>query len=320
MELAQRFRDFALREARDNSALYHRLALDISTDPATLALIAGLPTDKQQPNLILAAARVNGAIAVPYSEFREQLRENWPAISATALTRRTQTNEAGRAATLLPVLARLPGPLSLIEVGASAGLCLYPDRFSYRYDGAALDPSDGPSPVVLTCETTGPVPIPDRLPRVVHRAGVDLNPLDAGDEDDQRWLSALVWPSQDERLTRLRAACAIAAADPATIATGDLNEQVTELVHEAPRDSTVVVFHSAGLTYLSPRARADFRATVQDLPCHWVSQEGTGVIASLVDRLPTRESEAARLVLALDDEPLAYAGPHGQSLDWFGPA
>ncbi|MFD3747214.1 DUF2332 domain-containing protein [Nocardia sp. NPDC058633] len=320
MEPAQRFRDFALREARDNSPLYHRRALDISTDPTVLALIGRLPTDKQQPNLILAAARVNGANAIPYREFSEQLRQNWPAISATVSTRRTQTNEAGRAATLLPALARLPGPLSLIEVGASAGLCLYPDRFSYRYNAAALDPPDGPSPVVLTCRTTGAVPIPDRLPRVVHRAGVDLHPLDAGDSADRQWLAALVWPGQDERLARLHAACAIAAADPPTILTGDLNDQVTELVQAAPRDSSVVVFHSAVLTYLSPQARADFRATVRNLPCHWISQEGTGVLPSLVDRTPAPASKAAQLVLALDDEPLAFAGPHGQSLDWFVPA
>ncbi len=118
----------------------------------------------------------------------------------------------------------------------------------------------------------------------------------------------------------MTAACEIAAADPPSIVTGDLNEQVTELVHAAPRDSTVVVFHSAVLTYLSPQARAEFRATVRGLPCHWVSQEGTGVLDSLADRLPRRASESARLVLALDDEPLAFAGPHGQSLDWFGPA
>ncbi|MGW5923733.1 DUF2332 domain-containing protein [Nocardia fluminea] len=320
MEPAQRFRDFALLEARGNSPLYHRRALDISADAEVLALIAALPTDKQQPNLILAAARVNGATAVPYNEFRDQLRENWSAISATALRRRTQTNEAGRTATLLPVLARLPGPLSLIEVGASAGLCLYPDRFSYRYDTAALDPDDGPSPVVLTCRTTGAVPIPDRLPLVVHRVGVDLNPLDAGDSEDRQWLSALVWPGQDDRLSRLRSACEIVAANPPTIVTGDLNERVSELVYAAPRQSTVVVFHSAVLSYLSPRARADFRTTVRNLPCHWVSQEGTGVLSSPADRLPPRESIAARLVLALDDEPLAFAGPHGQSLDWFGPA
>ncbi|WP_442945582.1 DUF2332 family protein [Nocardia sp. SSK8] len=53
MHPAQRFREFALREARGNSPLYHRRALDIATDPETLALIAALPPDKQQPNLIL---------------------------------------------------------------------------------------------------------------------------------------------------------------------------------------------------------------------------------------------------------------------------
>jgi hypothetical protein len=43
------------------------------------------------------------------------------------LSRSTQTNEPARCATLLPVLAQLPQPLALNEVGASAGLCLLPD-------------------------------------------------------------------------------------------------------------------------------------------------------------------------------------------------
>ncbi|MFD5177371.1 DUF2332 domain-containing protein [Nocardia sp. NPDC058379] len=320
MDLAQRFRDFAHREVNGNSPLYHRRALEIAEDPAVLALIAALPTGKQQPNLVLAAARVHGAIAVPYRDFREQLIAHWPSIAATALARRTQTNEAGRAATLLPVLARLPGPLSLIEVGASAGLCLYPDRYSYRYGALALDPADGPSSVVLRCTTTGAVPIPQRLPEVVHRAGVDLNPLDAADIRDREWLEALVWPGQDDRLSRLRNACAIAAANPPTLVTGDLNERLAELVDAAPGDSTVVVFHSAVLTYLPPAAREGFIAAVRMLPCHWVSQEGTGVIAEFTDRVPVQDSGRARMVLAVDGEPVAYAGPHGQSLDWFGPA
>ena len=44
------------------------------------------------------------------------------------MVRSTQTNEAGRCAALLPVLALLPQPLALLEVGTSAGLCLFPDR------------------------------------------------------------------------------------------------------------------------------------------------------------------------------------------------
>jgi hypothetical protein len=63
-----------------------------------------------------------------------------------ALSRRTQTNEPGRCATLLPALAALDGPLALIEVGASAGLCLHVDRYSYDYGHTHLAgraPQDG---------------------------------------------------------------------------------------------------------------------------------------------------------------------------------
>ncbi|APE33732.1 hypothetical protein BOX37_06845 [Nocardia mangyaensis] len=70
MQLAQRFRDFALREARGNSPLYQQRALDIAEDPAVLAVIAELPTGKQQPNLVLAAARAHGASADSYPDFR----------------------------------------------------------------------------------------------------------------------------------------------------------------------------------------------------------------------------------------------------------
>lgn len=320
MDLRRRFRDFAHREARGNSPCYEQRAADIADDDTVLALIAQLPPDKQQPNLILAAARVNGATAASYRAFREQVIARWPAIAATAAIRRTQTNEAGRSATLLPVFARFPEPLSLIEVGASAGLCLFPDRLSYRYGDVIVDPVDGPSPVLLSCRVSGPAEIPTRLPEVVHRAGVDLNPLDVSDRRDREWLEALVWPGQDDRLARLRAVSAIAAADPPRLVTGDLNDRIGELVAAAPRAGTVVVFHSAVLTYLPPQAREKFVATVRTLPCHWVSQEGVGVLPGFADRLRRDETTAARMVVAVDGEPVAYAGPHGQFLDWFGPA
>jgi hypothetical protein len=61
----------------------------------------------------------------------------------------------------------------LLEVGTAAGLCLYPDRYTYRY-GEHTVGSSGP---VLECTATGTVP-PGHLPEVVWRAGLDLNPLD----------------------------------------------------------------------------------------------------------------------------------------------
>ena len=43
-------------------------------------------------------------------------------------------------ALLVPALMQLPQPLALLEVGASAGLCLLPDRYAYDFDGHHLTP------------------------------------------------------------------------------------------------------------------------------------------------------------------------------------
>ena len=102
---------------------------------------------------------------------------NWRELSGEMLARRTQTNEPGRLATLLPAFAQLPEPLALVEVGASAGLCLFPDRYGYRYETEAGTVAIGAQPK-FPCRVTGPAPLPTAPPRVAWRAGLDLHPLD----------------------------------------------------------------------------------------------------------------------------------------------
>lgn len=316
MNLAQTYQYFAEREVAHYSPSYAEICRGIADDPPLLDLICGLPLDKRQPNLLLAAVRWLGGPVSSYAAFRAFVLAQWTDVAAVVLVRRTQTNEVGRCGTLLPVLASLPGPLALIEVGASAGLNLYPDRYQYRYgDRPAVGPS---SPVSLTIQTSGPVPSIPALPTVVWRAGIDLNPLDVADADDMRWLESLVWPEQTDRAERLRSAISIARADPPLLIGGDLNERISSLVAQAPSDATVVVFHTAVLAYVDPSGRDTFASLMDALPVRWISNETPLTFPSIAASAPPPALERELTLLALDGVPLAYATPHGQYLSWLG--
>ncbi|WP_157251314.1 DUF2332 domain-containing protein [Nonomuraea typhae] len=295
---AERYLRFGRIAAQGSSPSYAARCEEIAKNPDFLALLDALPEPKRQPNLLFGAVRfLDGPVD---ESFLPWTTAHWPGVTAVMLARSTQTNEAGRCATLMPLLARLPQPLALIEVGASAGLCLFPDKYRYAYNG---QPSFGPdSPVVLPCRTNAV--IPRQLPQVAWRAGIDLNPVDLADPEQRRWLEALVWPEQGDRLARLRAAIEIVRADPPRIVRGDLNDTVEDLVAQAPEGATTVVFHSAVLAYLTAADRRRFTGTMRRLPVRWISNEAPAVI------------DGKRFALLLDGEPVARTGSHGQLLEW----
>jgi Uncharacterized protein conserved in bacteria (DUF2332) len=311
------YRWFAENEAPGRSALYEDWAHGVAEDHEVLTLLSELPRSKRQPNLLFACARLVGCPLVAYSEWREWLVANWPAVSAQMRVRGTQTNEPRRCAVLLPVLAQIPGPLALLEVGASAGLCLYPDRYSYSYDGRRIDPVDGPSTVLLECTTTGDPPIPLALPEIVWRAGIDLNPLDLTDADDTNWLETLIWPEQHERRARIRAAMDIVRDDPPRIVRGDAIDDLPALVAEAPTDATLVLVSSAAIVYLMPEPRERFIDYVRSLDATWISNEGAGIVPTAAAALHGRVSPVTgQMLLSVNESPRAFTGPHGDRLDW----
>jgi hypothetical protein len=307
--LARSYVEFAVREARGVSPVYERLSYAVAQDAELLALLEAVPAVKQQPNLLFGVVRFLGGPVGDPAAFREYLTAHWPVVEAQLLTRATQTNEAGRCAVLLPVLARLPQPLALLEVGASAGLCLYPDRYGYRYGGRAV----GDGVPVLDCDADGVAP-PVRVPEVVWRAGLDLNPLDVTDPADVAWLEALVWPEHAHRRARLRAAAAVAAAEPPLLVRGDLVDDLPALAARAPAGATLVVFHTSVLYQVPAPRREAFARTVRGLPGHWVANEAPDVLP--YKGLPDPPSGAAYNVLALDGVPLAFTRSHGQAMTW----
>jgi hypothetical protein len=310
MTVAAMYAEFAAREARGVSPAYEQLAYAVSEDAEILVLLDSLPPRKLQPNLLFSVVRLLGGPVEEVAAFREFTLANWPTIEEEIRTRATQTNEAGRCAVLLPVLAALPQPLALLEVGASAGLCLYPDRYAYRYGRHAVGSGD----LVIECVATGVSP-PTRLPEVVWRAGIDVNPLDVTNPADVAWLEALIWPEHAHRRTRLRAAAAIAAADPPLLVRGDLVDDLPALAAQAPAGASLVVFHTSVLYHVPAPRRAAFADRVRRLPAHWVANEAPDILP--YHGLPDPPDEALYNVLALDGTPLAWTRSHGQAMTWF---
>ncbi|MFH8567853.1 DUF2332 domain-containing protein [Streptomyces sp. NPDC017993] len=352
--VADRYREFSWQQARGQSDAHEELTARISQDAEFCDVLAGsLPAgNKQQPNLLLAAVRyLDGPHAeqgphgeAAYGRWREWTIRHWDEVRAVIMQRGTQTNEPARCATLLPLLARLPQPLALLEVGTSAGLCLHPDRYRYRYEGGAEGHGHGAqevgtpgSPVTFTCRTSraappsadgpyAPAPGATALPEIVWRGGIDLDPLDPVDRvDDNRWLQALVWPGQRARADRLAAAVeAVRDAPRPTLVRGDLIDELPALAAAAPREATLVIFHSTVLMYLSPARRAEFARLVRSIlaerdgPGHWISNEHHTELPWITD--PAHDAlppeYAHLLTLSLDEQPVALTGPHGQSLHW----
>ncbi len=317
--ISKRYLRFAKNEAHGISPLYEELALEVCRDESLLHFISGLPVEKQQPNLVFAAVRYFYGTPDSPKHFSELIERHHETIRALVLTRSTQTNEPGRCATLLPALNKLRQPLALLEVGASAGLCLLPDRYSYDYGGQLLKAASSASSAipVFSCSANTATLLPTRMPEIIWRAGLDLNPIDLNSPEDVRWLEALVWPGQEDRGNRLRLAIEIARQELPRVKKGDLLTDVRALAALAPPNATLVIFHTAVLSYLRSRDDIDhFRSTVTSLDAVWISCEAPQVFPEAAAKLG-KALPNGQFLLMIDGDPVAFTGPHGQSIDWF---
>jgi hypothetical protein len=310
--LRRRYLQFAETECRGYSPLYHQLSFAVAQDDEILRFIVARP--ERQPNLFLAAVQfVAGGDRMPRgaAELRALLRTDGDSIAAVMARRRTQTNEVGRCAVLLPAMPR--GPLAIVEVGASAGLCLLFDRYHYDYGYARIGPAS--SPVRLECLAAGAVPLPGAMPQVVWRRGLDIAPVDVRDEQAIRWLHACVWADHAGRRERLNAAVSLARNDPPAVLFGDLVDDLPGLIARAPGEARLVVFHSAVLAYVSPQRREAFQGVLarasKDREIVWISNEAATGDGGQFSLTRTTLVDGRATI-----EPLALVHPHGARMSW----
>lgn len=318
--VAERYARFARDEAPGRSAVYASWAALVARDPDLQRVFARIPANRRQPPLVFAVTRLLRAGAVEERE-DEQDATHWRAwvlahaddVVAECGRRSLQTNEPLRCAALLPALSRIDGPIALLEVGASAGLCLYPDRYSYRYRGrgglVALDPAQGVSPVVLDCEVRGERMPEVALPEIVWRAGIDLAPLDPAASETEAWLTGLVWPGEHGRDDRVRAALRVAASDPPTLAAGDGAALLADLAAAAPRGATLVVQTPGVLAHL-PWAQRHALIDAARAAGRWITLDAPALHEGWTTPVDPATWPGG-FALALDGEVLAAADPLG---------
>jgi hypothetical protein len=336
-KLSEIFERFARDEFHSSSPLYERLSKAAAQDADLLALAAQCRKGERIPNLLFAAVHylLLTGISHPLARFYESLggyfdwREDpLPDFRSFCLDQverireliavhMVQTNEVSRCAGLMPLFVAASKdaggrPLFLVDLGASAGLNLFWDQYSYIY-GDRLEAGDRNSPVQIECALRGLniPPLPAFFPAVGGRVGVDLNPLDVRVEDDQLWLRALIWPEHDKRAKLLRSAIAVVRHQPLKILAGDGVELLPDVIRTVPTDAVLCI-----MRIFTP-----------------ISRENRGVLAALIaDYAANRDvmmitarphgGDDSELCLTSfvdgrrHEQTLAYMQNHGDWIEW----
>ena len=336
--LAARFDAFADLECAPsgsgmsvNSPTYALLARYVAKRGPLLALARECRSGQPIPNLLFAAVKrlvadepdtplarsygrapLHGPSPELPDAFEGFCADHAEQIVHLVRTRNVQTNEVGRCSHLMPafgVVAQATGQdLALIDVGAGAGLNLLWDRFDYRYsDGSAFGSER--SPVRIECESRGAMPrIPARFPTVSFCVGVDLNPIDLHDDEQYRWLEALIWPDHADRAALLANAREVWLRQPPRVDAGDALELLPALVAKAPVASALCVFHCHALNQFPVEARESFtgllRTAAQSRPVFHVASEGERV------EVVRMEGDRSRTLLSVS------RSAHGRWVEW----
>ncbi len=227
-----------------------------------------------------------------------------------------QTNEVRRAACLIAaghlLDERFGLPLSIMELGASAGLNLSWDRFALEAGGRRHGPED--AVLTLRPDWRG-LPLPAANPKVAEQTGVDLNPVDARSEAGRLRLLAYLWPDQPERIALTEAAIGAVTSPP------DRDDAIDWLAERlTPKPGLTRLVYSTIAWQYFPRAaqergerlirQAGAQAQLES-PLAWFGMETDG------------QSPGAAMTLRLwpsgETLQLGRIDFHGRWIDWAGP-
>jgi hypothetical protein len=351
-ELQRHFVSFSTT-ATSRAPLYAALSRTVAHDPVLYRLLLHAPSTQRLPVLLFACVH-ELVLENPADElaqwypnltadhrsptdprlgpsFRRFLDTHSLRLADLLATRTTQTNEVGRCGSFVPALGLLAdevGALGMLDIGTSGGLNLLLDRYQYRFrapDGSISVVGDS-SPVTIDVDITGDVPVPNALPTIDARCGVDQRPIDVTDDDEAQWLEACVWPDQADRFHRLVAAIGLARERPPEILAGDAVTSLGPALDRLGKQAHPVVTNSWVLNYLTSDARVAYVAELDRIGAHddisWVYAEAPAHIPELPNS--PDPADPHRTVLSMVRwrngerlvDHLATVHPHGFWMHW----
>ncbi|MBM7717313.1 hypothetical protein JOC94_004340 [Bacillus thermophilus] len=268
-QLSVRFKNFADIECKGSSRLYELLSRKIAEDDEILELCSFAKVGQPVPNLLLGAVHylllkgrdhllrdyypsivpdpkeIEGAF-VHFKDFCQIYRDE---IISLLTIKLVQTNEVRRCAYLYPtfcyVYNKIQKPLSLIEIGTSAGLQLLWNHYNYSY-GNNVVYGNKLSNVHITSEVKGDnVPLLFKeSPPVVSKLGIDLHISDLSNSEDYLWLKSLIWPEHKERKELFEKSAKCFNENPVELLEGDGVALLTEVVETLPKNTAICIFHT----------------------------------------------------------------------------
>ncbi|SDO05927.1 DUF2332 domain-containing protein [Halobacillus aidingensis] len=291
LPIADLFKDFATNECEGSSELYKQLSLHIAEDEKILQLCRHTRESQPVPNLLFGAVhylllkgnhheletfypsltKSPDLTQNPFPFFQSFCKENREAIITILETKRVQTNEVRRCAYLYPVFCTIheqtKKPLSLIEIGTSAGLQLLWDKYSYSYGDHEIygNPS---SLVQLHSKVRRGTLSPEVMkspPPVEKRIGVDLHVSDLTKEEDVQWLKALIWPEHEERRRNFETAVRQFRTSPPTMMEGDGVALLPRVAEDIPHNSTLCIYHTHVANQMPENVKEDLLQKVEEI-------------------------------------------------------
>ncbi len=152
------------------------------------------------------------------------------------------------------------------------------------------------------------------LPLIETRLGIDLNPIDLNIPAERLWAFSLVWPDQQERLERLKAAMQILKDNPVKIHRGGANDILPMMIQNLQAGLIVCVMHSFTLNQFSTDDREKFENVLRS------SSLKRDIWRVSLEWLDTESPELSLDHFAdgtrIGHEVLANCHQHGEWIEW----